>query len=83
MAGFQKRALASSLVLISLLLGLSEAKDLLVGGKLDAWKIPSSQSDSLNQWAESSRFRIGDSLGKSFILLLVHMCSYDVSFSSK
>jgi len=42
----------------------SAAKEILVGGKTDAWKIPSSQSDSLNQWAGSSRFRIGDSLGK-------------------
>ncbi|XAR69983.1 hypothetical protein NMG60_11001782 [Bertholletia excelsa] len=34
----------------------------LVGGKTDAWQIPSSESDSLNKWAESSRFLIGDSL---------------------
>ncbi|KAE8656638.1 Endomembrane protein 70 protein family [Hibiscus syriacus] len=40
----------------------TEAKEILVGGKPDAWKIPSSESDSLNKWAENSRFRIGDSL---------------------
>ncbi|KAK1322682.1 Early nodulin-like protein 3 [Acorus calamus] len=42
----------------------SEAKDFLVGGTTNAWKIPSSPSDSLNRWAESTRFQIGDSLGK-------------------
>ncbi|KAK1286975.1 Early nodulin-like protein 3 [Acorus calamus] len=40
----------------------SEAKDFLVGGTTNAWKIPSSPSDSLNHWAESTRFQIGDSL---------------------
>lgn len=56
------RAISAFVVL--LLFSFSEAKEILVGGKTDAWKIPSSQSDSLNQWAGSSRFRIGDSLGK-------------------
>ncbi|KAF2287284.1 hypothetical protein GH714_039536 [Hevea brasiliensis] len=36
----------------------SEAKEILIGGKTDSWKIPSSQSDSLNKWAESARFSI-------------------------
>ncbi|KAE8056262.1 hypothetical protein FH972_013049 [Carpinus fangiana] len=54
------RAISAFVVL--LLFSFSEAKEVLVGGKSDAWKIPSSQSDSLNQWAGSSRFRIGDSL---------------------
>ncbi|KAK1275611.1 Early nodulin-like protein 1 [Acorus gramineus] len=40
----------------------SEAKDFLVGGTTNAWKIPSSPSESLNRWAESTRFQIGDSL---------------------
>ncbi|XP_020237896.1 early nodulin-like protein 1 [Cajanus cajan] len=53
---------ASSLFLLFLLFGFSAAKELLVGGKIDAWKIPSSESDSLNQWAEKSRFRVGDHL---------------------
>ncbi|XP_058114054.1 early nodulin-like protein 15 [Magnolia sinica] len=57
------RALTSSLIFISFLLfSLSEAKDFLVGGKTNAWQIPSSPSDSLNQWAEANRFQIGDSL---------------------
>ncbi|XP_077216813.1 early nodulin-like protein 14 [Tasmannia lanceolata] len=51
-----------ALILITLLFSLSEAKDFLVGGKTNAWKIPSSSSESLNQWAESNRFKIGDSL---------------------
>ncbi|KAG6585501.1 Early nodulin-like protein 1, partial [Cucurbita argyrosperma subsp. sororia] len=41
---------------------LSEAREILVGGKTNAWKIPSSPAQSLNQWAESSRFRVGDTL---------------------
>ncbi|XVF48265.1 hypothetical protein PTKIN_Ptkin03bG0176100 [Pterospermum kingtungense] len=52
----------NSLVLLFLFLSFTDAKDILVGGKQDAWKIPSSESDSLNKWAENSRFRIGDSL---------------------
>ncbi|KAK8976274.1 hypothetical protein V6N11_007762 [Hibiscus sabdariffa] len=54
--------LTSSLVLLFLFLSISEAKEILVGGKENAWKIPSSESDSLNNWAGNSRFRIGDSL---------------------
>ncbi|KAL9400445.1 hypothetical protein Peur_009406 [Populus x canadensis] len=61
MACFQ-RAVAGALVLMSFFVGLSQAKDLLVGGKTDAWKIPSSESDSLNKWAEKARFLVGDSL---------------------
>ncbi|KAJ0030646.1 hypothetical protein Pint_12512 [Pistacia integerrima] len=61
MASFST-TLASSMMLTLLLLSFCEAKDIVVGGKTDAWKVPSSESDSLNHWAESSRFRIGDSL---------------------
>ncbi|GLT74041.1 hypothetical protein SLA2020_458620 [Shorea laevis] len=56
------RTLTSSLVFLCLLLSFTEAREMLVGGKADAWKIPLSESDSLNKWAESSRFRIGDYL---------------------
>ncbi|KAG2245188.1 hypothetical protein Bca52824_092947 [Brassica carinata] len=41
---------------------LASCKEILVGGKPSAWKIPSSPSDSLNKWAESLRFHVGDSL---------------------
>lgn len=72
MARFQRVVANSSLLLtVALLLGFSEAKEILVGGKTDAWKIPSSQSDSLNNWAESARFRIGDFLGTSSFLNIV------------
>lgn len=54
---------SASLLFLFLLFGFSAAKELLVGGKIDAWKIPSSESDTLNQWAERSRFRVGDHLG--------------------
>ncbi|CAN6970243.1 unnamed protein product [Brassica rapa subsp. trilocularis] len=39
-----------------LLADLYCCKEILVGGKHTAWKIPSSPSDSLNKWAESLRF---------------------------
>ncbi|XP_010265565.1 PREDICTED: early nodulin-like protein 1 [Nelumbo nucifera] len=55
------RALASSVVLVFLLFSFSEAREILVGGKTDAWKIPS-ESVSLNRWAEAARFQIGDTL---------------------
>ncbi|CAN0860666.1 Early nodulin-like protein 3 [Linum grandiflorum] len=63
------RALFSSSNCCCLLILLSSfcsqaaaAKELLVGGKTDAWTVPSSESDSLNKWAQNTRFRIGDSL---------------------
>ncbi|XP_050219828.1 early nodulin-like protein 13 [Mercurialis annua] len=63
MAHSQRMSVVSSLLLIiALCFSLSEAKDILIGGKSDAWKVPSSEADSLNKWAESSRFRIDDSL---------------------
>ncbi|KAJ4754999.1 Early nodulin-like protein 1 [Rhynchospora pubera] len=34
----------------------------LVGGKVNAWAVPASSSDTLNKWAEASRFQVGDSL---------------------
>jgi len=58
------RAISAFVVVLFFSYSSAAAKEILVGGKTDAWKIPSSQSDSLNQWAGSSRFRIGDSLGK-------------------
>ncbi|KAJ8751854.1 hypothetical protein K2173_026052 [Erythroxylum novogranatense] len=63
MAGVGRSLAACSVVvLLFLLLGFSEARDLLVGGRTDAWKIPSSQSESLTQWAQRLRFVVGDSL---------------------
>ncbi|WOK95052.1 early nodulin-like protein 1 [Canna indica] len=40
----------------------SEAKDFLVGGNENAWRVPPTTTDSLNQWAENNRFQVGDSL---------------------
>ncbi|KAJ6732219.1 EARLY NODULIN-LIKE PROTEIN 3 [Salix purpurea] len=62
MASIQRSAVFSLVLMMSSLWGLSQAKDVLVGGKTDAWKIPSSESDSLNKWAGNARFLIGDSL---------------------
>ncbi|KAG5569465.1 hypothetical protein H5410_059231 [Solanum commersonii] len=37
----------------------SEAREFIVDGKENSWKIPSSP-DEFNKWAEKTRFRIGD-----------------------
>ncbi|KAL8536963.1 hypothetical protein ACS0TY_012232 [Phlomoides rotata] len=62
MAGFSRAQISSLLLLTFLFVSFSEARDLLVGGKSNTWKIPTSESDSLNKWAEKSRFVIGDTL---------------------
>ncbi|KAK6927644.1 Phytocyanin domain [Dillenia turbinata] len=57
------RAIVSLAPIFLLFNSFSEAKELLVGGSSDAWKIPeSSQSHSLNEWAADHRFLIGDYL---------------------
>ncbi|KAF9613752.1 hypothetical protein IFM89_010482 [Coptis chinensis] len=57
------RTLVSSLVFVFLFLfSFSEAREFLVGGKTDSWKIPSSPSESLNEWSKASRFNIGDTI---------------------
>ncbi|XP_009398652.2 early nodulin-like protein 14 [Musa acuminata AAA Group] len=56
---------SSSLVCIALLfvsITSSEARDFLVGGNVNAWRVPPTTTDSLNQWAEKNRFQVGDSL---------------------
>lgn len=67
MVGCSRNA-SASLFLLFILFGFTAAKELLVGGKINAWKIPSSEADSLNQWAEKSRFRVGDHLGNFLII---------------
>ncbi|KAK4388971.1 Early nodulin-like protein 1 [Sesamum angolense] len=62
MAGISRTEAYSVFLLVCLFLSFSEARDHLVGGKSDAWRIPSSESDTLNHWAQKSRFLIGDSL---------------------
>ncbi|KAG5589020.1 hypothetical protein H5410_039534 [Solanum commersonii] len=61
MASFSRNVFVMA-ILFSSLLNFTEARDHLVGGKTDSWKIPSSESDSLNRWAEKSRFLVRDSL---------------------
>ncbi|EPS72444.1 hypothetical protein M569_02314 [Genlisea aurea] len=53
---------AAALVMSLFFLSMADARDLVVGGKANSWTIPLSDSDSLNRWAEKSRFVIGDSL---------------------
>ncbi|XP_022728841.1 early nodulin-like protein 1 [Durio zibethinus] len=56
------KTLVPVLVLAFVLFSFCEAKDILVGGSENAWKIPNNSSDSLNQWARKYRFRVGDFL---------------------
>ncbi|XP_058785944.1 early nodulin-like protein 14 [Vicia villosa] len=56
------RTVSPSILFMFFLFGLSAATDLLVGGKENAWKVPSSEADSLNKWAGKSRFNVGDHL---------------------
>ncbi|CAN4077105.1 unnamed protein product [Withania somnifera] len=62
MAVFSRKVFLVNVLLNLFIFSLTEARDHLVGGANDSWKIPSSESDSLNRWAEKSRFLVGDSL---------------------
>ncbi|KAK6249175.1 hypothetical protein QUC31_020740 [Theobroma cacao] len=78
------RLLAIGLVLFS----FCEAKERLVGGSEDAWKIPVNSSDSLNQWAGKTRFKVGDFLiwkydGKVDSVLQVTKEDYESCNTSK
>ncbi|KAJ0504035.1 putative Phytocyanin domain, cupredoxin [Helianthus annuus] len=48
-------------VLFSLNFDTYEAREFVVGGKENSWRIPTS-ADTLNVWAQHERFKIGDSL---------------------
>lgn len=63
MAGFSRTVTLPVLLLVFFFISFSEGRDYLIGGKPNAWTIPTSESDSLNHWAQKSRFLIGDSLG--------------------
>lgn len=62
------------LVMLSmcLLICCSEAKQYVVGGTANSWKTPLSSPDSLNHWANSHHFKIGDTLGIPFSYM--HQC---------
>jgi len=65
------------LVMLSmcLLICFSEAKQYVVGGSANSWKTPLSSPDSLNHWANSHHFKIGDTLG-IYIFLYFLICMY-------
>ncbi|XXG51835.1 hypothetical protein AAC387_Pa03g0316 [Persea americana] len=63
---FSTSLVSSFIIFFSLLFTFSEAKHFLVGGKPNAWQIPSSQSDTLNAWAEKNLFQSGDFLVWNF-----------------
>lgn len=70
-------SVSSSLLLtFFLLFGLSVAREILVGGKTDAWRVPASESDALNQWAERSRFQVGDFLGNYLLAFISQTFSF-------
>jgi hypothetical protein len=54
----------------------SAAYDFIVGGQ-KGWSVPSDSNNPFNQWAEKSRFQVGDSLGKFFFNLLLFI-SYSI-----
>ncbi|XP_057539533.1 early nodulin-like protein 15 [Amaranthus tricolor] len=62
--GFSSKFISVSLVVaFALLFSFTDARDHLVGGKPECWKVPSTESDDfLNKWAQKTRFQIGDSL---------------------
>ncbi|PIA45866.1 hypothetical protein AQUCO_01600248v1 [Aquilegia coerulea] len=52
----------SSFIFFFILFSFTQANDVLLGGKTDSWKIPSSPSESLNKWTQKARFVMGDAL---------------------
>ncbi|GAA0172124.1 hypothetical protein Leryth_008543 [Lithospermum erythrorhizon] len=73
---------ASLMVVLIALVSFSEARQHLVGGNKNPWKIPHSKHhDSFNRWASLTRFLIGDSLvfkydGSKDSVLQVHKENY-------
>ncbi|KFK32687.1 hypothetical protein AALP_AA6G275900 [Arabis alpina] len=49
-------------ILFTTLNHLSEARIFVVGGLVDAWKVPEPSNNTLNHWAEKTRFQVGDIL---------------------
>lgn len=62
MASYSRVYSISLVMAFALFLSFTEARDHLIEGIADAWKVPSSESDSHNKWAQKNRFQIGDSL---------------------
>ncbi|XVE53643.1 hypothetical protein DITRI_Ditri03aG0019500 [Diplodiscus trichospermus] len=82
------RTLVPVLALVFLSFSFCEAMDILVGGSENAWKIPNNSSDSLNQWAAKTRFKVGDVLiwkydGKVDSVLQVTKENYESCNTSK
>ncbi|CAA7033149.1 unnamed protein product [Microthlaspi erraticum] len=49
-------------VLFTTFYHLGDARLIIVGGTLDGWKVPEPANNTLNHWAESVRFKVGDIL---------------------
>jgi len=56
-----------------LMIHKSAAYDFIVGGQ-KGWSVPSDSNNPFNQWAEKSRFQVGDSLGKFNDIFLSNIC---------
>ncbi|KAL1210525.1 Early nodulin-like protein 12 [Cardamine amara subsp. amara] len=50
------------LLLSSVSHGASNPRMILVGGSVGSWKVPDSPNNTLNHWAENTRFKVGDIL---------------------
>jgi hypothetical protein len=70
---------AFGLICVMLMFHKCAAYDFIVGGQ-KGWSVPGdSNSNPFNQWAEKSRFQIGDSLGK-FYFNLIYIYIYFFKF---
>ncbi|GMP60806.1 hypothetical protein CsSME_00023518 [Camellia sinensis var. sinensis] len=72
MAGSARDLVFLVLVFLMMIISFSEGREFMVEGKTNAWKTPSSEFESLNLWAQNSRFLIGNSLDNSIIHLHFH-----------
>ncbi|XP_028120897.1 early nodulin-like protein 3 [Camellia sinensis] len=62
MAGSARDLVSSVLVFLTMIISFSEGREFLVGCKTNTRKTVLSEFESLNLWAQNSRFLIGDSL---------------------
>ncbi|XP_010525779.1 PREDICTED: early nodulin-like protein 1 [Tarenaya hassleriana] len=49
-------------LVVFLLFTVSQAREILVGGSENSWKVPESSNDTLSHWSATNRFKVGDVL---------------------
>ena len=74
--------LISILCLVSLVIAVSEAREIVVGGRESKtfWRVPGGNLTNLDYWAEQLRFSPGDVLGTLLIILLSFSSLHFISF---